>query len=412
MPKQHSSFGVRLSTALLTCISLVASTGALAQPPADLELVPTGAPASSVVAVRNANDGSGRLFVVERAGTIEIFSPTDGPLGIPFLDIQSDVDTFFEGGLLGLAFHPDFTNNRYFYVYYTRDGSPLETVVERFTVFAGDPNQADMSSRREIFTLAQPAGNHNGGDIHFGPNDDYLYIGLGDGGASSGTSQDNLNLLGKVLRIDPCDDEVCVPAYEIPLDNPFVGDPEAADEIWASGLRNPYRWSFDRQTGDLFIADVGQSLREEANFQAAASTGGEDYGWNCREGDIPGPGGCSGTFVEPILVYPHSNSNCSITGGYRYRGCIAGLRGTYIFADYCTARIWFADEVGGGAWTFSEWDNLPGNILGFGEDEDGELYVSTGGSILRFESASDCTQVIFEDGFESGDTSAWSNTVP
>jgi glucose/arabinose dehydrogenase len=401
----------RRPTLFLALLAAGLSTPATAQPPADLELVPTGAPASTAVAMRNAGDGSGRLFVVERNGTIEIFDPSSGLLGTPFLDIVSDVDTFFEGGLLGLAFHPDFGSNRYFYVYYTRTSSPLESVVERFTVMAADPNHADPSSRREIFTLEQPAGNHNGGDIHFGP-DGYLYIGLGDGGASSGTSQDNLDLLGKILRIDPCDDEVCVPAYEIPPDNPFVGDPSAADEIWASGLRNPYRWSFDRATGDMFIADVGAGSREEVSFQPAASIGGEDYGWNCREGDIAGPGNCSGTFVEPIIVYGHTSGNCSITGGYRYRGCITGLRGTYVFADFCTARVWFAEEVGGGSWTFSEWDNLAGSIYGFGEDEDGELYLSTGGSILRFESASDCSEVIFADGFESGDTSAWGSTVP
>lgn len=383
-----------------------------AQPPGDLELVDIMAPASTVLAMRHANDGSGRLFLVERDGTIEIFQVGAGVLGTPFLDIVADVDTFFEGGLLGLAFHPDFTTNGYFFVYYTRTGTggdPLETVVERFTVPAGTPNQADLGSREEIFTLGQPAGNHNGGDIHFGP-DGFLYIGLGDGGANSNTAQDTNNLLGKMLRIDPCDDEICAPPYTIPLDNPFVGVP-GADEIWALGLRNPYRWSFDRDTGDIFIADVGQNTVEEVDFQGAVSAGGENYGWNCREGNIPGPGGCGGVFVEPIMVYNHVGGNCSITGGYRYRGCISGLRETYVFGDFCTARIWFGQEDAPGTWTFSEWTNLAGSIFGFGEDEDGELYVSQGDTILRFESASDCV-FVFEDGFESGDTSAWSAVVP
>jgi len=254
---------------------------AVAQPPADLELVPTGAPASTAVAVRHANDSSGRLFIVQRAGIIDIFEPGAAPLGAPFLNIVSDVDTFFEGGLLGLAFHPDFTTNGFFYVYYTRSGTggnPLESVVERYTVSAGDPNQADIASRVEIFTLDQPAGNHNGGDIHFGP-DGYLYIGLGDGGASSSTAQNLDLLLGKMLRIAPCDDLVCAPPYTIPADNPYVGI-SGEDEIWASGLRNPFRWSFDRLTGDLLIADVGAGAREEVDFQPADSPGGENYGWN------------------------------------------------------------------------------------------------------------------------------------
>jgi hypothetical protein len=389
------------------------TASAIAQPPADLELVSvTGA--STAVAMRHAKDGSGRLFIVERNGTIEIVMPGAGLLGTPFLDIVTDVDPTFEGGLLGLAFHPDFTTNGYFFVYYTRDGSggdALETVIERFTVSAADPNQADLASREVIFTLGQPAANHNGGDIHFGP-DGFLYIGLGDGGASSGTSQDINNLLGKILRIDPCDDLACAPSYQIPPDNPFVGIP-GDDEIWALGFRNPYRWSFDRDTGDMFVADVGAGSVEEVSFQPAASTGGENYGWNCREGNIPGPGGCSGTFVEPIIVYSHGGGNCSITGGFRYRGCIQGLRGLYAFADWCTGRVWFGTEDAPGSWSFSEWDNLPGSVYGFGEDEDGELYLSDGGTVYRFESASDCVPgQIFSDGFESGDTSAWSLVVP
>jgi len=401
-------------SSLFLCLVTALALPAAAQPPADLVLASTGAPASTALAMRNAGDGSGRLFIVERNGTIEIFQPgASASLGAPFLNITADVDTTFEGGLLGLAFHPDYSTNGLFFVYYTRDGTggdSLETVVERFTVQSGDPDQADLSSREEIFTLGQPAANHNGGDIHFGP-DGYLYIGLGDGGASSGTSQDINNLLGKMLRIDPCVDLVCAPPYTIPADNPFVGI-AGADEIWATGLRNPYRWSFDRSTGDLLIADVGAGSREEVNFQPEDSPGGENYGWNCREGDIAGPGGCSGDFVDPILVYPHTSGNCSITGGYRYRGCIAGLRGTYIFSDFCTGRVWFADEGSPGSWSFSEWDNLPSSVYGYGEDEAGELYLSTGGSILRFESASDCVETIFADGFESGDTSSWSTTVP
>jgi len=379
-----------------------------AQIPGDLELTSLGISVSSPLAVRSAGDGTHRLFVVERNGTAMIYQPGTGLLATPFLDITADVDTFFEGGFLGLAFHPTYSQNGYFYVNYTRDGSggdSLTTVIERFTVSAGDPNVADPLSRVEILTIGQPAGNHNGGDIHFGP-DGYLYIGMGDGGASSFTSQDTGNHLGKMLRIDPCDTPTCTPPYTIPADNPFVGGPEL-EEIWGIGFRNPYRWSFDRETGDLFIADVGAGAREEASFEPANSPGGLNYGWNCREGDIAGPGGCSGAFVEPIMVYPHSSGNCSITGGYRYRGCIQGLRGAYVFADYCTARVWFGTEDTPGSWSFTEWDNLSGVVLGFGEDEDGELYLLQSSDILRFESVSDCLTSIFSDGFESGDTSAW-----
>ncbi len=381
-----------------------------AQPPADLQLNSLGISISTPLAVRHAGDGSDRLFIVERAGTIQIYQPGIGLLGSPFLNIVADVDTFFEGGLLGLAFHPDYSENGYFYVNYTRDGSPLVTVIDRFEVSAGDPNDADESSRVEILTIDQPAGNHNGGDIHFGP-DGYLYIGMGDGG-SSGTSQNTGNLLGKMLRIDPCDAAICTPPYMIPPDNPFVGGPER-DEIWGIGFRNPYRWSFDRATGDLLIANVGAGSREEVSFESAGGPGGLNYGWNCREGDIAGPGGCSGTFVEPIMVYPHTAGNCSITGGYRYRGCIQGLEGTYVFADYCSARVWFGTEGDPGSWSFTEWDNLSGSVLGFGEDEAGELYLLQGSDVLRFESASACVAgLIFADGFESGDTASWSSPSP
>ena len=398
---------------LMLCL-VVLAIPVSAQPPGDLQLTSLGVSVSTPLAARHADDGTDRLFIVERNGTIQIFQPGTGLLGSPFLNIITDVDTTFEGGLLGLAFHPNYATNGYFYVNYTRTGTgvPLETVIERYEVSAGDPNDADEASAVEILAIGQPAANHNGGDIHFGP-DGYLYIGMGDGGQSSATSQNTSNLLGKMLRIDPCDTAVCAAPYTIPADNPFVGGPER-DEIWGIGFRNPYRWSFDRVTGDMFIADVGSGSREEVSFEAAASTGGLNYGWNCREGNIGGPGGCSGTFVEPVMVYPHDgDGNCSITGGFRYRGCIDGLVGTYIFSDFCTARIWFGTEDTPGNWSFTEWDDLSGSVFGFGEDEDGEVYVLQGSSVARFESASSCVDgEIFADGFESGDTTAWSSTIP
>lgn len=394
--------------------SLTLSSVLAAQIPADLELSSLGISLSSPLALRHADDGSGRVFIAERDGRVRIYHPDTGLLADPFLDIFTAVDIFFEGGLLGLAFHPDYAQNGFFYVSYTRTGTggnPLETVVDRYSVSAGDPDDANEGSRVEIFTLDQPAGNHNGGDLHFGL-DGFLYLGLGDGGSSSGTSQNNSNLLGAMLRIDPCDTPSCPQPYVVPPTNPFVGVP-GLDEIWSSGLRNPYRFSFDRETGDMLIADVGEQSREEVSFQAASSAGGENYGWNCREGNIPGPGQCSGTFVEPVMTYDHDDGDCSIIGGYRYRGCIEGLRSTYVFADLCTAKIFFGTEDSPGNWSFSEWTDLSDSVLGFGEDEAGELYVLLSGSAHRFESASDClAAILFADGFESGDTAAWSATSP
>ncbi len=403
--EDHCTMPLARSFLLTLTILGAVATAAAAQIPADLELTDLGIAPATPLALRHANDGTGRLFIVERGGSIVIYEPGTGLLGTAFLTI-GEVDTFFEGGLLGLAFHPDYSSNGYFYVNYTRDGSPLETVIARYEVSAGDSNVADGSSAVEILTLDQPAGNHNGGDLHFGP-DGYLYIGFGDGGSSSSTAQDMGNLLGKMLRIDPCDTPVCAVGYTIPPSNPFVGAGNPLDEIWASGFRNPYRWSFDRLSGDIMIADVGQSSREEVSVEPGGSAGGLNYGWNCREGDIPFTG-CAGTFVEPKMVYDHTGGNISITGGYRYRGCIPGLRGTYIFADFGSARVFFGTEDTPGNWSFTEWDNLSGSVFGFGEGEDGEVYLLQGSSVLRFDSDSTCEPSgIFSDGFESGDTSLW-----
>ncbi len=415
---QMSNWQLKHALAGMLLVALIV-LGLLATPvsgqiPADLQLAPIGAAVTTVLAIRPAGDGSGRLFLVERNGTILIWEEATGLAGTPFLNITASVDTFFEGGLLGLAFHPDYASNGYFYVNYTRTGvggDSLTTVIERFTVSAGDPDDADETSRVEILTIGQPAGNHNGGDLNFGP-DGYLYIGMGDGGASSATAQNTNLLLGKMLRIDPCATPTCTPAYTIPADNPFVGVGGTLDEIWGIGFRNPYRWSFDRSTGDMLIADVGAGTVEEVSFEAAGSAGGLNYGWNCREGDIAGPGGCGGTFVEPKMTYGHVSGNCSITGGYRYRGCIQGLQGLYVFSDFCSARVWFGTENTPGNWSFAEWDNLSGSVFGYGEDEEGEVYLSQGGSIFRFESDSDCdVGLIFDDGFESGDTTLWTVTT-
>jgi glucose/arabinose dehydrogenase len=350
---------------------MAAACALAVEPPADLSLELVAGGFSRPVAVRHAGDGTGRLFVVEQQGRIRIM---DGGV---FLDIASLVESSSnEQGLLGLAFHPDYANNGFFYVNYTHDpagSGPDVTRVSRFEVSAVDPNSADSSRETIILEFEQPASNHNGGDLHFGP-DGYLYIATGDGGGSRDqfqNAQDLGSLLGKLLRIDVDGGS----PYAIPPDNPFVGDGDALDEIWAYGLRNPWRFSFDRLTGDLFIGDVGQSAVEEIDFQPASSAGGENYGWSCMEGDeAPGFNPCDGSpLTAPILVYNHG-LGCSVTGGYRYRGGIAALRGSYVYGDFCTGRIWFASESGG-TWSAEEWANTDISISSFGEDEDGELYV-------------------------------------
>lgn len=357
------------------------------------------------IAVRDAGDGSGRLFVVEQAGRILI---VDGGLVLatPFLDISSVVDsTGNEQGLLGLAFHPNFSNNGLFFVNYTYDPGPGpdRTRVERYEVSATNPNQADVSSPFEVLDFAQNGSNHNGGDIHFGP-DGYLYIAVGDGGGSQdpdALAQNLSSLHGSILRIDIDGG----PPYAVPVGNPFDGVDGEAPEIWSYGLRNPWRFSFDRLNGDLFIGDVGQGSREEVNHQLASSGGGENYGWSCMEGDLAvNYNACDGSpLTAPILVYGH-NPECSVTGGYLYRGNIGGLHGRFVFGDYCSGRIWFA-ELDNGNWVATEWADTTYAISSFGEDESGELYLTHlgEGEVYRFESASS----VFTDGFESSDVTEW-----
>ncbi len=361
---------------------------------------PIGGGFDTPLGVRNAGDGSNRLFIIERGGAIRVIDPSDESSSSLFLDISAEVDTFFEGGLLGLAFHPDFQNNGFFYVNYTRSGmggDALTTVIERYEVDNGDSNIADPNSGVEIITIGQPAGNHNGGDLHFGA-DGYLYIGMGDGGASDATAQDTFTLLGKMLRINPSIEAVVTTPYTIPASNPFVGS-TTLDEIWAFGLRNPYRFSFDQDTGDMLIADVGEGAAEEINFESAASPGGLNYGWDCREGDLVGPGGCSGTFIDPILVYSHAGGNCSVTGGYRYRGVETTWNGSYLYADFCTAKVFIATEDTPGNWSSTELVDLQFSVFGFGESETGRLFYTNGDSVVEINDG-DFSDIIFADGFE------------
>ncbi|MFQ5950192.1 MAG: PQQ-dependent sugar dehydrogenase, partial [Nitrospiria bacterium] len=289
--------------------------------------------AASPVGLFHAGDGSGRLFIVEQRGTIRILK--NGVLSDrPFLDIRNRVTFGGEAGLLGLAFHPDFSKNRRFFVNYTASKGGLRTVIAEFRA-GNDPDRADPARERILMTILQPFGNHNGGQIAFGP-DGHLYIGMGDGGAGNdphGNGQDLTTLLGKMLRIG-VDQSKGGKGYTIPADNPFVGGRNTSPEIWAYGLRNPWRFSFDAVTGDLIAGDVGQNAREEIDLIRK----GRNYGWNIMEGTLCTPGVnpiCNRRGLErPLFDYPRSDGTVVI-GGYVYRGrAISGLIGAYLYGDF------------------------------------------------------------------------------
>jgi glucose/arabinose dehydrogenase len=325
--------------------------------------------------VKAAGDGSGRLFVVEKAGTIRIVR--DGVVSpAPFLDITPLVRSAeSERGLLGIAFHPKYHANGQFFVYYTDQNGDI--VVARYTVSA-DANRADPASALELLHVQhRAAANHNGGGMLFGP-DGFLYIGIGDGGDQGdrfGNSQNPNVLLAKLLRFDVDGGK----PYGIPPTNPFVNRAGFRQEIWAWGLRNPWRFSFDRATGDLYIADVGQDLWEEVDLQPASSKGGENYGWNKMEGThcYPPDAACSpASFVTPVADYDHSSADCSITGGYVYRGAAQpALAGAYLFADYCTGHFRALQRGADGLWGMTTLLTTHFPVSSFGEDENGEVYV-------------------------------------
>ena len=338
----------------------------------DLVLVVGGL--NTPVGIANAGDGSDRLFILEKVGRIRIVRG-GALIAEPFLDISDRVgSSSSEQGLLGLAFHPEYAQRGTFFVDYT--DLQGNTVVSRFAV-GDDPDRADGSSELVLLTLEQPASNHNGGHLAFGP-DGALYIGTGDGGASGdrfGNGQNGQTLLGAMLRLDVEGSE----PYTIPTDNPFVGDATVRDEIWAIGLRNPWRYSFDRLTGDLYIADVGQNLYEEIDFQPAGDAGGHNYGWPIMEGlhCFPVDRACDQAGLTlPVAEYDHTQG-CSVTGGYVYRGPrYPFLNGVYLFGDYCSGRIWGMVHPGsGGNWQVSELAQGSVGLSSFGEDEAGELYL-------------------------------------
>jgi glucose/arabinose dehydrogenase len=345
---------------------------------------PTVKGLSHPVVLTSAGDGSGRIFVVEKIGRIRILQ-SGVLLSQPFLDIHAKIlATGGEQGLLGLAFHPDYVHNGQFFVNYTsrKNGA---TIIARYQV-SGDANVANPASENILIRQSQPYANHNGGQMAFGP-DGYLYIGLGDGGSAGDprhNGQSLRNLLGKILRID-----VNVPTgYTIPPGNPFTGSRQRP-EIWAYGLRNPWRFSFDSVTGDLYIGDVGQNKWEEVDFLPTGSPGGANFGWNFREGTHPfssrPPAGT--ILTAPVIEYSHKQG-CAIIGGFVYHGqALPEFQGIYFYGDFCTGTIWGSIHSAAGVWLTHPLFHFSGLLGSFGVDEAGELYALdyAGGSISRLE---------------------------
>jgi glucose/arabinose dehydrogenase len=321
-----------------------------------------------------AGDGSGRQFVVEQPGRIRVIK--DGNLlPTPFLDIVSVVGSEAnEQGLLSVAFHPDYAINGYFFVNYTnKDG---DTTISRYQV-SDDPDLADPGSAKILLTIGQPYGNHNGGQILFGP-DGYLYVGMGDGGAANDPHDNGQKLdtlLGKILRIDVDNAD----PYGAPQDNPFINETNARPEIWSYGWRNPWRISFDSITGDMYIADVGQNKYEEVHVELAGAPGGQNYGWRLMEGfHCFNPAECDPASLPvelPVTEYDHAQG-CSITGGYVYRGAnYPELTGTYLYGDYCSGLVWGLRLEADGSWSNAQLLPSNTNISSFGQDEAGEIYL-------------------------------------
>ncbi|MBC8047587.1 MAG: PQQ-dependent sugar dehydrogenase [Fimbriimonadaceae bacterium] len=354
----------------IACITISIST--FSQPVIELELFASGF--NDPVDIANAGDS--RLFIVERAGIIYVVDETGETLEYPFLDIEDKIESGYnEQGLLGLAFAPDYDSTGYFYVNYTDDDG--NTVVARYKVSTFDPDIADETSEEIVFTADQPYVNHNGGDLNFGP-DGYLYIGLGDGGDGGdpgNRAQNPENKLGKMHRINVNG----VDTYTIPADNPFYGSTDTLETIWSLGLRNPWRYSFDALTGDMWIGDVGQGIYEEVDFEPVGA-GGKNYGWRCYEADDEfETSGCEdeGYYDFPIFQYNHSYSTggFAIVGGYVYRGDLyPGMYGYYLFGDNVSGNWWTIYPDGADSWLSERQDDISNGLSTFGEDVNGEIY--------------------------------------
>jgi len=357
----------------------------------DIELETFATGFTDPLNVKHAGDD--RLFVVEQGGVIKILNADGTTNATPFLDIDPRVQSGGERGLLAMAFHPNYAANGFFYVNYTDNSG--DTVISRFT--RSSVNIADPTSELILMTIPQPFSNHNGGDLNFGP-DGYLYISTGDGGSGGdpgNRAQSLTSLLGKMLRIDV--DGTNSGNYGIPPDNPFVGNSAALDEIWSYGLRNPFRFSFDKDNGDIWIGDVGQSSREEVSRSPASSPGGENYGWKCFEGTttFSTDSGCNSiTHTPPVGEYPTGGNpyKCSVMGGYVYRGTSQStLQGLYFFADYCSDDLGIIRETSPDVYDLTLEDRFVGEgFSGFGEDINGEIYTIglDSGAISRIVDAS------------------------
>lgn len=337
--------------------------------------------------VTSAYDGSGRLFVVEQTGMVWIVDADGNQLDEPFLDVSAQLPPavfrggYSEQGLLGLAFHPNFEETGRFFISYTDVNG--DSVISRMNISPDDPNRADETNEFVILTVDQPFENHNSGHIAFGI-DGYLYISLGDGGDQGdpfGNAQNPASLLGKVLRLDVDGGE----PYAIPDDNPFVGNSAFAPEVWQLGLRNPWRFSFDRAQGDFYMADVGEWQFEEINY-LPAGIGGANFGWEFFEANLKRDGEPPSGLTAPILEYDHS-LGCSVTGGVVYRGrALPEIQGYYFYGDYCLGNLWIARRGDNGTWQATLWMNTLRQISSFGEDEAGEIYlVDYKGELLRLE---------------------------
>jgi len=362
-----------------------------ASDPSDIHLELVAEGLDSPIGITNAGDGSGRLFVNEQAGIIRVINRDGSLRQQPFVDLRDRIQAGGERGLLGLAFHPDFKDNGRLFVHYSRAGDGA-TVVSELQA-APDHQTADRDSERVILTVPQPFANHNGGELSFGP-DGYLYLGLGDGGSGGdpfGNGQNPDVLLGKILRLDVDGPHAPRREYGLPPDNAFGTDGphpgQGAPEIWAMGLRNPWRFSFDDKTGDLYIGDVGQGSWEEIDRQPADAKPGRNYGWNETEGLHCYTDGCDRSkFVDPIAEYGHEGTpDCSVSGGYVYRGSEQPeLDGVYVFGDYCSGNMWTlqVDTKRYEPHTVLRSDI---SISSFGEGENGEIYVSdiSGGGVYR-----------------------------
>lgn len=358
-------------------------TKTFSQPPViNFQSVITGLTAP--IDIVNAGDGSNRLFIAQQNGLIKVWN---GTMLSDFMNVASSISTGGERGLLSMAFHPNFNgnSNRFFYLYYTNTNGDIE--VSRFQTTAGNSNTGDASTKTVIITIPHPGNsNHNGGKLNFGT-DGYLYFATGDGGGANDVPNNAQNgnvLLGKMIRIDV---NTLTPQtfgqYNIPLDNPYVGDASVRDEIWALGLRNPFRWSFDRANGNMWIGDVGQGAKEEVNFRPAASTGHVNYGWRCYEGSISTPNVADCTPADNVFpVFDYNNpspGSSAVTGGYVYRGTeYASFRGYYVATDFYSGTLYFLWPNGSGGFNSStQTTGVVTFISAFGEAENGALYAAS-----------------------------------